>query len=172
MERSFHRRMSPVVGSNKSQITLLSLREKKICFLGKCLGKTKPCPIPISLLRVSWHTAQRGRMEWLPGATKIWAWEGLQCLPQTTAWHNNPLCARAAQTRAGDSKDLVGLGWDSGKILRDLYGSEMEDQIGRIYLSICQHGKSTTKDKTVATTSVLHKPHRTPLNVRLRISRD
>ena len=149
MERSFHRRMSLVVGSSKSQITLLSLREKKICFLGKCLEKTKPSPIPISLLRVSWHSVQRVRMEWLPGATKRWAWESLQHLPQTTAWYNNPLCVRVAQMCAGDSKHLMGLGWDSGKIIRDLYGSEMEDQMGQIHLSICQHGKSTTKDKTL-----------------------
>ena len=149
MERSFHRRMSLVVGSSKSQITLLSLREKKICFLGKCLEKTKPFPIPISLLRVSWHSVQRVRMEWLPGATKRWAWESLQHLPQTTAWYNNPLCVRVAQMCAGDSKHLMGLGWDSGKIIRDLYGSEMEDQMGQIHLSICQHGKSTTKDKTL-----------------------
>ena len=149
MERSFHRRMSLVVGSSKSQITLLSLREKKICFLGKCLEKTKPSPIPISLLRVSWHSVQRVRMEWLPGATKRWAWESLQHLPQTTAWYNNPLCVRVAQMCAGDSKHLMGLRWDSGKIIRDLYGSEMEDQMGQIHLSICQHGKSTTKDKTL-----------------------
>lgn len=149
MERSFLRRMSLVVGSSKSQITLLSLREKKICFLGKCLEKTKPSPIPISLLRVSWHSARRVRMEWLHGATKRWAWASLQHLPQTRAWHNNPLCVRVAQMCVGDSKDLMGLGWDSGKIIRDLYGSEMEDQMGQIYLSNCQHGKSTTKDKTL-----------------------
>lgn len=147
MERSFHRRMSLVVGCSKSQITLLSLREKKICFLGKCLEKTKPSPIPISLLRVSWHSAQRVRMEWLPGATKRWAWESLQYLPQTTAWHNNPLCVIVAQMGIGDWKDLMGLGWDSGMIIRDLHGSEMADQMGQIHLSICQHGTSTIKER-------------------------
>ena len=101
----------------------------------------------LALLRVSWHSAQRVRKEWLPGATKRWAWESLQYLPQTTAWHNNPLCVIVAQMGIGDSKDLMGLGWDSGMIIRDLHGSEMEDQMGQIHLSICQHGTSTIQER-------------------------
>lgn len=135
------------------------------------LRKDQTLPHPHLPFTVSWHTAQRGRMEWLPGATKIWAWEGLQCLPQTTAWHNNPLYVRPGTDVQEIRRIWVGLGWDSREDpQRSIWIRDGPDRT-----DIPQHlsaWKVNHQDKTVATTSVLHKPHRTPLNVRLRISRD